>query len=147
MKTCSSILIPLLLLLSSCANGPEDLPYPIPRHMHDSIRVLPLMPISLAEQRFHTTPKREIIFSASDTSDERWLIFDLEQPGLKPDYEMMIVIQEDSVRHISAWGTGWVTWIFSNEKTLEDKIAHRTDYFAASGVEVSVIDSANNSVE
>ena len=105
------------------------------------------MPHSLVGNRFDSAPKREITFSQHDTSDELWLIYDIEQAGFKPDYEMLVVVQDDSVRHINAWGAGWITWIFSKEESLEEKITRRKEYFEGLGQVVSVLDSKNSAIE
>lgn len=139
------LLLSLIFMISACEIEVGDPPYPWPRHSEDSERLALFTPGNQIQRYFTTDPLQRLRITVEKdelvVGVQEWITYDLPQPGWGPDYTLLLVVENDSLRQLSRRAKRWYDGIVSDTDYAKEMLEKRQSKWESEGmsVEVSVL--------
>lgn len=132
----------LTVVCSACNNDADLVPYPIPAPTAEAGRLHFPMPAAELGDYLTVAPVREVSITREEESgeitQEQWLVYNIEQQGLKPDFELLLVVEQDTVRTFRAWGRLWYDWLWTDREEFTETLNQRKAFLESEGTVVTV---------
>lgn len=138
-------LLVLMFMISACEIEVGDPPYPWPRHAEDSERLGLSTPGNQIQNYFTTDPVQRLRISVKKdeliVGEQEWITYDLPQSGWAPDYTVLLVVENDSLRRLTRKAKRWYDGIISDTDYTTEILEKRKSKWESEGmsVEVSVL--------
>lgn len=137
-------LVILLVAVGACQVELGDPPYPFPRSLDDHERLLLSTPMDQIPNYFDDDPLQHIEVrvekDASIVGVQEWMTYDLLQPGLKTDWTLVLVVENDSLREMSRKPKRWYDDILAKGDFMQERLEKKTSTWQSQGMSVEVIE-------
>ncbi|MEM8488920.1 MAG: hypothetical protein AAF564_25470 [Bacteroidota bacterium] len=131
-------------VFSACNNDADLVPYPIPGQTAEEGRLYFPMPANELGNYLTNAPIREVSImreaQSGEIRHEQWLVYNIEQPGLKPDFELLLVVEQDTVRTFRAWGRLWYDRLSTEREEITEILNQRQAFLESEGTSVTLPD-------